>query len=58
MTKTSYRLLVREEVLNEYIIQADSWDEAIKKFYDGDSNEPRLVDFIDNSAEVLECDMI
>jgi hypothetical protein len=57
MAKIKYRLLVKEHVLNEYIIEADSWDEAIKKLYEGDTNEPRLVDFL-KIEDVLECDLI
>jgi len=57
MAKIKYRLLVKERVLNEYAIEADSWDEAIKKLYEGDTNEPRLVDFLE-IEDVLECDLI
>ena len=53
-----YRIVAREECINEYIVKTDSWDEALDKFNKAyDLSVPRLVDIIE-TMEVLECDIM
>ena len=55
---TMYRIVAREECINEYIVKTDSWDEALDKFNKAyDLSVPRLVDIIE-TMEVLECDIM